>query len=128
MLIEVIYKSPVGMAVTLCRAGQQYLGSPIDRDVLVGLCIVFSAEAAELAFLQLQQISARKGGRRCTRHIPGLRALVPVVGHPPSQTAQAAITMPLVPSQLNLCPDVTQRKVHQRMQTSQHVEAQIQDL
>lgn len=42
------------MTVTLCRAGQQYLGSPIDRDVLVELCIVFSAEAAELAFLQLQ--------------------------------------------------------------------------
>lgn len=96
------------MTGTLCRAGQQDLGANVDRGVLVEFCVVFSAETVELALLQLQQVSARKGGRGCTCHIPGLQASVPVVDQPPSQTAHAAVAMPLVPNQRDLCPDVTQ--------------------
>lgn len=46
------------MIVTLCRAGQQYLRAPVDCDLLVELCLVYSAGAVELALLHLQQISA----------------------------------------------------------------------
>lgn len=92
----------------MCRAGQQHLRAPVDRDVLVELCLVPSAETVELALLQLQQISARKDGRGCTHHIPGLQASAPVVGQPPPQTAHAAIAVPLVPNQRDLCPDAPQ--------------------
>lgn len=114
--------------ITLCRTRQQYLRAPIDRHILVALWPVYSTETVKVTLLQLQQVSAGQDRGRRTHHPPGLQASTAVIDHPPSETAHTAITLPPVPLQPHVRPNVAQREVHHRMETGQHVEAQIKDL
>lgn len=118
----------VFFTVTLCRARQQYLRPTVNGHILVELWSVFTAKTVQIILFQLQKVSAREDGGGSTHHTPGLQASAAIVGHPPSETAHAAITLPPVAIQPNIRPDVTQRKVRQRMKTGQHVKAQIEDL
>ena len=114
--------------ITLCRTRQQYLRPTVNRHILVELWSVFTAKTVQVILLQLQKVSARVDGGGSTHYTPGLQASAAIIGQPPSETAHAAVTLPPVAIQPNIRPDVTQRKVRQRMKTGQHVEAQIEDL